>query len=116
MEVPCSSRKKNFLTNYGRSCYSSRKRQDYRSDFANCRSPLNMGEEDANLFLNYWNLNQTFFLKGKTTVAHFENFKVVLAKRSLHATIVEDSGPLSINILNIEKSKQEMKDLKVYES
>jgi len=72
-----------------------------------------MGEEDANLFLNYWNLNQTFFLKGKTTVAHFENFKVVLAKRSLHATIVEETGPLSVNILNIESSKQEMKDLKV---
>jgi len=51
-----------------------------------------MGEDDANLFLNYWNLNQTFFLKGQTTVARFENFKQILAKRSLQAKIVEESG------------------------
>jgi len=92
MDVPCSARKKNFLNKFGWNAYSNRMRREYRSEFSNCRSPLNMGEDDANLFLNYWNLNQTFFLKGQTTVARFENFKQILAKRSLQAKIVEESG------------------------
>lgn len=43
----------------------------------------------------------------------FENFKQILAKRCLNATIVEERGSLCVEILDMERCKQEMKELRV---
>lgn len=113
MDAPCSCRKKNFINGTGRQRMAS-KSQSFKFDaIQNSRSPLNMGEDHDCLFLNNWNLSQTFYLKGQTTVGLFENFKQVLAKRCLTATIVEEKGPLGVQILDIESCKQEMRELKV---
>ena len=67
MNTPCKTRKKVFLSSFGKNECRKKNHPDPHKDawFSNCRSPLNMKDEDCGLFLNYWNLNQTFFLKGR---------------------------------------------------
>lgn len=62
LEKPCGSRKKNFLTFHGQKLYEQKFKKRFFSFQSNCRSPLNLGTSDTNLFLNFWNLNQTFYL------------------------------------------------------
>lgn len=113
LDKPSGSRKLNLLTHYGKQQYSKKMSGRYWSPTSASRSPLNMGEDDANLFLNFWNLNQTFYLKGRTTVRRFDDFKSIVSKRCLNATIVEETESIGVQILAKEAIKEEMKELKV---
>ena len=112
MDRPSHCRKKIFLTAYGKEKYTRAKRQKFWANQSWCRSPLNMGEEDPNLFLNNWNLSQTFYLKGRTTVKRFERFKEILRQRCINATIAE-SASIGVQILDMRSTKDEMKALRV---
>lgn len=72
-----------------------------------------MGEEEANLFLNFWNVSQTYFLKGRTTVSRFDRFKEILRQRCINAKIVEETSSMGVQILDQEMTRQEMKALKI---
>lgn len=48
-----------------------------------------MGTEDHNLFLNYWNLQQTFLVRGYASRENFQSLMAVLRKRCPSATIKE---------------------------
>lgn len=41
------------------------------------------GGEDPSLFLNYWNVNQTFLIQGETTEENLQNFLEIIRKRAL---------------------------------
>ena len=69
MATPCSARKK-----------MQNQRMPTQS-----RSPFNMGLGE--LFLNNWNLNQTFIFKGRTTAQQLETFLAVVKDRSPGAKI-----------------------------
>ena len=112
MDRPSHCRKKIFLTAYGKEKYTRAKRQKFWANQSWCRSPLNMGEEDPNLFLNNWNLSQTFYLKGRTTVKRFDRFKEILRQRCINATIAE-SASIGAQILDMRSTKDEMKALRV---
>ena len=68
-----------------------------------CRSPLNMGEDGPNLFLNYWNVNQTFYLEGRTTVDRFEKLMEILRSRCSNASIVEETKSIGVKLLEPEE-------------
>ena len=52
-----------------------------------------MGEDgDCSLFLNNWNLNQVFYLRGKTTERRFAKLKSILIKRCTEEQVVEGLG------------------------
>ena len=77
------------------------------------RSPLNMGESGEGLFLNNWNLNQTFFLKGATTESRYENLLQILKKRCPGATIVEETDSIGAKVLEPHEILSEIKKLKI---
>ena len=116
MNKPSNCRKKNFLTAYGKQRLSAKKRMNEWFECnkpSACRSPLNMGEEEANLFLNFWNVSQTYFLKGRTTIARFDRFKEILRSRCINAIIVEETTSIGVQILDQQMTRNEMKALKV---
>lgn len=79
-----------------------------------CRSPLNMSHEDANLFLNFWNLNQTFYLNGVTTLFRFERLLHILKQRSPLAIISEETFISGVHVLNQPRDiMQEMGELRI---
>ena len=49
-------------------------------EFTRSRSPFNMGPEE--LYLNNWNLNQTFIFKGQSTYLMLDKFIEVVKKQS----------------------------------
>jgi hypothetical protein len=57
-------------------------------------------------FLNYWNLNQTFLLEGRSTKMMFEKFLTVVKKRSA-CKITE--GSLKVQSLLNHQIKQQIK-------
>eukprot|EP00353_Schmidingerella_taraikaensis_P016403 CAMPEP_0185620060 /NCGR_PEP_ID=MMETSP0436-20130131/52836_1 /TAXON_ID=626734 ORGANISM="Favella taraikaensis, Strain Fe Narragansett Bay" /NCGR_SAMPLE_ID=MMETSP0436 /ASSEMBLY_ACC=CAM_ASM_000390 /LENGTH=78 /DNA_ID=CAMNT_0028260119 /DNA_START=285 /DNA_END=521 /DNA_ORIENTATION=+ len=77
---------------HAKSLYRKKRKEEYHDSGPHtCRSPLNMGHEEANLFLNFWNLNQSFYLKGVTTKARFNKLLHILQKRCPTAAVCEDS-------------------------
>jgi len=64
MDKPSACRKKIFLTRHGHAAYARATGKGFYGKVSTCRSPLHMGEDEDKLFLNYWNMNQTFYLKG----------------------------------------------------
>lgn len=73
------------------------------------RSPLNLGEDGPNLYLNFWNLNQTFFLKGKTYRTRFQNLLNILAKRCPHAIISEVEEAMGVEALSNSQIAEEIR-------
>lgn len=72
--MPCAARKR---------VPGSDGKKDWTSQ---SRSPFNMGSGE--LFLNNWNLNQTFIFKGRTTESQLDRFLAVVRQRSLSANIL----------------------------
>ena len=78
---------------------NKRKSEAYRSFAQSCRSPLNMGHDDANLYPNFWNLNQTFYLKGVTTKFRFNRLLHILRQRCPLAVISEDTFISGVRVI-----------------
>ena len=63
-------------------CPCSKRYQCNKSRPTQVRSPFNLlGAEkgwEGNEFLNYWNLNQTFLMEGRSTISMIERFIKIL--------------------------------------
>jgi len=46
-------------------------------------------KSERNLFLNYWNLGQSFLIGGKSTLASINQFIEVVQRRNPHIKILE---------------------------
>ena len=99
MRYPCSAKKRVMVKdNKGNEKYN----------YEQSRSPFNLGLDE--IFLNNWNLNQTFVLKGSSTERQFMDFLEVVQKRSIGATIIRRP----IEEMNLSKviCLQNLKELK----
>ena len=114
MDKPSSCRKSVLLNNFGMQTYYQTQRRNYFPPRPwNCRSPLNLGAKDSNMFLNFWNLNQTYYLRGETKESDFDHLLLVLQKRCLNATIVREDNGFEKHFLETPQMVEEMKELKV---
>ena len=67
------------------------------------RSPLNIG--DKNIFVNYWNLNQTVLVEGWSTMKQFNLLKSVLLSRNSHCKVKpwNHRGDSAMDLANIKE-------------
>ena len=73
-----------------------------QTEFSTCRSPFNLGWQGPNLFLNNWNVNQCFFLKGKTKRSRFTKLLNVIQQRNPSVEIIESK----FQIDNLNKNQK----------
>lgn len=73
MDRPCTARKR----------VSTKNKKEWVSQ---SRSPFNMGPNE--IYLNNWNLNQTFIFKGRSSKEYLDRFISVVKQRSPRAKIV----------------------------
>jgi chromatin segregation and condensation protein Rec8/ScpA/Scc1 (kleisin family) len=64
---------------------------------------------NRNIFLNYWNLNQTFFMVGVSTKDKFLHFLDVIKRRNPSLKVNEDS--YLTERLSIDETKKELIDV-----
>ena len=108
LDHPCSAQKKYFYTDYAMKALNVNTAKQF---LCACRSPLNLGFTDENTFLNFWNLNQTFVIKGKTNTARFGLFMEVIKNRCIYAPIVDESNQSGIKLLEEERISLETREL-----
>lgn len=59
-----------------------------------------MGHSNENLFLNYWNLNQAFYLKGVTSKLRFSKLLDIVQKRCPTIEVIQEPYGHGIKVLN----------------
>ena len=74
MDMPCTARKR----------VSAKNKKEWVSQ---SRSPFNMGLNE--IYLNNWNLNQTFIFKGRSSKEYLDRFIAIVKQRSPRAKVIE---------------------------
>ena len=94
-------------------CSCSKRYYSQKCRPSTVRSPFNMiGAEQSwkgSEFLNYWNLNQTILLEGRSTVKMLELFLGTVRHRNPSCKVTEGSD--RIQTLDNEQTKAELKAL-----
>ena len=68
-----------------------------------CKSPFNLGLEEGSLFLNYWNVNQCFYMKGLSNLDMIEKMVKVMQLRNPTVEIVRKPDQ---SLVNPDKQRQ----------